>query len=351
MDKAPLTVAMIGAGMVAATHLRAIRDARPALNLAGICARHPGSVAAFADKAEAELGNRPAIYADSEAIAGDPDIDIALIVTPPDARLELITPLARAGKAILLEKPVARNASEALAIVTLCEELNVPLGVVFQHRVRAASQHAAALVSTGDLGALGLVEITVPWWREQAYYDEPGRGTYARDGGGVLISHAIHTIDLALSLTGPVTEVQAMTATTRFHDMEAEDFATAGLRFENGAVGSLVASTASFPGGAETITLHFERASLHLGEGVLTVHWRDGHRETHGAAAGTGGGADPMAFTHDWHKDILEDFAAALRDGRAPMITGRQALESHRLIDAIALSAGEGRAVSCGEIS
>ncbi|WP_375552619.1 Gfo/Idh/MocA family protein [Rhodophyticola porphyridii] len=351
MDKAPLTVAMIGVGMVAATHLRALRDARPALSLAGICARRPQTAAAFADRAETELGYRPVIYADSAAVAADPGIDIALILTPPDARLALIAPLARAGKAILLEKPLARNASEARAVVTLCEEMNIPLGVVFQHRVRAASQHAAALVNAGDLGALGLVEMTVPWWRKQAYYDEPGRGTYARDGGGVLISQAIHTIDLALSLTGPVTEVQAMTATTRFHEMEAEDFATAGLRFENGAIGSLVASTASFPGGAETITLHFERASLHLGEGVLTVHWRDGREETHGATAGTGGGADPMAFTHEWHKGILEDFAAALRDGHPPMITGRQALESHLLIDAIALSAREGRTVSCGEVA
>jgi predicted dehydrogenase len=121
---------------------------------------------------------------------------------------------------------------------------------------------AAAELGRGRcLGALGYAEIAVPWWREQSYYDEPGRGTYARDGGGVLISQAIHTIDLALSLTGPVAEVQAMTATTRFHAMEAEDVAVAGLRFANGAVGSLTASTASFPGGAEWIRLHFERAS------------------------------------------------------------------------------------------
>ncbi|WP_238475685.1 Gfo/Idh/MocA family protein [Rhodophyticola sp. CCM32] len=262
----------------------------------------------------------------------------------------MITPLARAGKAILLEKPIARTGAEAETVVEICETAGVPLGIVFQHRMRAASIKAANLTASGQLGALGLADITVPWWRDQSYYDAPGRGTYARDGGGVLISQAIHTIDLALSLTGPVASVQAMTATTRFHRMEAEDFASAGLRFENGAVGTLTASTASFPGGAETITLHFDKASLHLGEGVLTLTWRDGRVETFGAVAGTGGGADPMAFTHDWHQGILEDFTAALRDRRAPCVTGRQGLDSHRLIDAITLSAHEGRTVTLKDI-
>jgi predicted dehydrogenase len=227
----------------------------------------------------------------------------------------------------------------------MCERAGVTLGVVFQHRMRAASRKAAELVASGDLGALGLVEIAVPWWREQSYYDEPGRGTYARDGGGVLISQAIHTIDLALSLTGPVASVQAMTATTRFHDMEAEDTAVAGLRFAGGAVGSLTASTASFPGSAEWIRLHFEHASLHLEAGVLTVSHRDGRIARFGEEAGTGGGADPMAFTHGWHQSILEDFRDALRDGRDPAVTGRAALASHALIDAITASAGSGHVI------
>ncbi|MGG2473850.1 Gfo/Idh/MocA family protein, partial [Rhizobium sp. BR5] len=72
----------------------------------------------------------------------------------------------------------------------------ITLGIIFQHRMRAASQKARELVDSGTLGALGLCEISVPWWRAQSYYDEPGRGTLARDGGGVLISQAIHTIDL-----------------------------------------------------------------------------------------------------------------------------------------------------------
>ncbi|WP_233491774.1 Gfo/Idh/MocA family protein [Nioella nitratireducens] len=339
-DSEILTCVLVGTGMVARTHLAALRAAAPKVRLKGVAARRPESAAAFADAAQ---GAPLQVYPDIAAIAADPEVDAVVIATPPDARAALVRPLAEAGKHILLEKPVGRISAEAEEVVRICEDAGVRLGIFFQHRMRAASLKAAGLVTSGTLGALGLVEITVPWWREQAYYDEPGRGTYARDGGGVLISQAIHTIDLALSLAGPVSQVQAMAATTRFHQMESEDFATAGLRFTNGAVGSLVASTASFPGGAETITLHFDKASLHLGSGVLTLRWRDGREETFGATATTGGGADPMAFTHDWHQAIIEDFAAALNEGRAPVASGRDALAAHHLIDAIAASAKEGR--------
>jgi predicted dehydrogenase len=340
-----LGVAMIGVGMVAKTHLMAIRDASPPVRLVGVLARSPNRARAFAGEAAEALGAEVEMFGDISTVAADPRVDAALILTPPDARLDLVRPLAEAGKPILLEKPVGRTLAEAEEVVAACESAGVPLGVVFQHRMREASRAAAELVMGGTLGALGLAEISIPWWRDQAYYDEPGRGTYARDGGGVLISQAIHTIDLALSLTGPVEEVTAMTATTRFHDMEAEDMAVAGLRFAGGAVGWLTASTASYPGGSESIVLHFENASLRLAEGVLEVKWRDGRTERHGATAATGGGADPMAFTHEWHQSVLEDFAAALRDGRDPAITGRAALHAHRLIDAITRAARDGGSV------
>lgn len=333
-----LNCALIGTGMVAGTHVAAIK-ASDKVALKGVTARRPESAQAFAAEHGVEA------YSDVAAIAADPAIDFAIIVTPPNARLDLIEPLAKAGKPILLEKPVARDGKEAEQVVKLCEDAGVKLGIVFQHRMREASKKAAELVASGTLGALGIAEIKVPWWREQAYYDEPGRGTYARDGGGVLISQAIHTLDLALSLTGPVASVQAMTATSKFHTMESEDFATAGLRFANGAIGSLVASSASFPGGAETITLHFEKASLHLGSGVLTVSWRNDETETFGASATTGGGADPMAFTHEWHQGIIEDFCDAISENRDPVVTGRAALASHALIDAITASSKAGATV------
>lgn len=337
-----LGVAMIGAGMVARTHALALEEASTPLRLCGVLTRSPETARIFLDGVAGQMRKTPVVYPDIAAIADDPGVDIALVLTPPDARADLVAPLVQAGKAILLEKPVGRTLAEAREVVALCAAAQVPLGIVFQHRMREASIAARELVASDALGALGLVEITVPWWRDQSYYDAPGRGTYARDGGGVLISQAIHTLDLALSLAGPVERVTSFAATTRFHTMETEDFVTAGLQFANGAVGSLTASTASFPGQPERITLHFEAATLHLGEGVLKVQWRDGRQSAYGASASTGGGADPMAFTHAWHQSVIEDFADALRTGRAPQITGQDALAAHALIEAILESARNG---------
>lgn len=242
----PMGVALIGAGMIAQTQIAAISDLKEQLHLAAVLSRTPARAQPLADLYD---GTAPLFTDDLAQITGDPDIVFAIVATPPQVRLQVIDPLVRAGKHILLEKPVARTTGEAEDVVALCEAAGVTLGVLFQHRMRADAKAAARHIASGALGKLGHVEIVAPLWRPQSYYDELGRGTYERDGGGVLLTQAIHTIDLALSLTGPVVAVQGMTATTPLHQMEAEDFAVAGLRFANGAVGSLVASTASFPRG------------------------------------------------------------------------------------------------------
>lgn len=341
-----MKTALIGLGMVAETHVRALADAAPAVSLAGICGRDPAKTAAYADKVAPILGSTPHVYPDVAAVAADLDVAFVILCTPPNARIDLIAPLVQAGKAILMEKPIERDAAAAEEIIATCDAAGVAHGVVFQHRMRESSQTLAKMLAEGALGDLAVAEIVVPWWREQAYYDEPGRGTYARDGGGVLISQAIHTLDLALSLLGPVTRVQAMARTSALHKMEAEDFVTAGLEFESGVIGSLVASTASHPGGAESITIHGSKASVVLMSGQLTITWRDGRTETIGEAGGTGGGADPMAFTHAWHQAIITDFAEALQTGRKPAADGHSALIVHQLIDAIVESSNAGQAVA-----
>ncbi|MEP2980408.1 MAG: Gfo/Idh/MocA family oxidoreductase [Lentilitoribacter sp.] len=335
-------VAVIGAGMVAGTHLAAIADAHQELRLTGVLARRKGSAQSLLSKLDLPQLKNAIVYQNLEDVLSDGDVSFAILLTPPNARIDIVSSLAKARIPILMEKPIARNLEEAQQIVDICETANVPLGIVFQHRFRKASIAARDLVASGKLGQLYLAEINIPWWRPQSYYDEPGRGTYDRDGGGVLINQAIHTLDLALSLTGPVTSVQALSATTKTHEMESEDFAVAGLHFENGAVGSMVASTASYPGTAETITLHYDKASIKLNSGQLRICWRDQDEEILGEAARTGGGADPMAFTHDWHRSAIDDFSKAVALGQPSAVCGRHALQVHKLIDAIERSAESG---------
>lgn len=324
-----MKLALIGHGMVAPTYLRAI-EAAPDLSLAMLCGRNAARLESFAAQhnCDAELCTTLDHVAKS-------DIDFAIIATPPNARKEAVEILCRAGKPILMEKPVERSAQAALAIVEHCEAADIPLGIVFQHRARAPAIRLKSMLDDDAFGRIGAVEILIPWWRDQAYYDAPGRGSYAQDGGGVLITQAIHTLDLALSLLGPVARVQAMARRTALHDLEAEDFVSAGLEFQNGATGMLFASTASFPGREEQIVIHGTRGSAQLKPGGLSINWRDGTSESDVVPAGSGGGADPMAFTHAWHQAVIEDFAVALRDKRPPLCTGREALEVHALIDAI----------------
>lgn len=335
----PVGVALIGAGMIAGTHVSALSDAHAVATLKAIVSRTPERAGHLV---EHYAGDAPVFTSDLEAVAADPAIQVAIVATPPSVRHTVIETLARAGKHILLEKPVARTSDEALEVVEICEGHNVALGMLFQHRMRAPSIAAARIIASGELGALGLVEIAVPLWRDQSYYNELGRGTYERDGGGVMITNAIHSIDLALSMTGPVTSVQAMTATTPLHQMEAEDFAIAGLRFANGAVGSFVASTAMFPHRTEVITLHFEHGSLRIDKDTLEISWRDGRKQVEGEA-NPDEQEQPLTPKHIWHQAVIEDFVEAIRNGRPPMVSGREALVSHRLIEAIETSSRTGQ--------
>lgn len=349
MDMRPLGAALVGLGMVSATYAEALAGLAGQVRLTGVHARRAEARAAFAARHPGLQGAGRG-YAGVAEIAADPEVDFVILATPPNARAEIVAALVAAGKPVLMEKPVARGLAEATRLCRLAETAGVPLGIVLQHRARPAARRLAGMAAAGVLGPLRAVEVVVPWWRPQAYYDVPGRGSYARDGGGVLISQAIHTLDLMLALAGEVEEVVALTATTGFHRMEGEDFVAAGLRLAGGVPGSLFASTASFPGRPESILLHHRDASAELVGNSLRLAWQDGRVEIAGGAAGTGAGADPMAFTADWHREVIADFAAAVAAGRPPMVPCRAALGVHRLIAGLERSGREGRSVRLAEL-
>lgn len=324
-----MKLAIIGLGMAAKPHLEALEQLKDRVEISGFLTRSTDK----STKAAATYGGRA--FANVDEIAADPDIDAAIILTPPNARIELVQMLATAGKHILMEKPVERTLSAAIELVDICEAAHIHLGIVLQHRFRSTSQKLAQLIADGALGEIAMVRITVPWWRDQNYYDTPGRGTYEQDGGGVLLTQAIHILDLALTLLEPVHSVQAMLATTKRHNMETEDFASAGFTLKNGAVGAIMATTASFPGGAECIEIDASKGAIKLQAGVLTVNWHNDSCEIFGQSTKTGGGADPMAFSCQWHREVIANFADTL-EGKATLeASGRSAIKVHALIDAM----------------
>lgn len=330
-----MTVGIIGLGMASLPHAKSIVALQESgrVRCKAAWSPTPERRQSFTDR-----WSLPVVD-DVSMLVDDPEIQAVILITPPDARVDYVANLAKAGKHILMEKPVERTTIAATTLVETVEQAGVQLGIVFQQRFRDASLRAAEVLASGTLGMLTSVRVEVPWWREQSYYDESGRGTRARDGGGVLISQAIHSLDLMLALAGPVDQVAAMAATTPLHSMECEDFVGAGLRFANGAVGSVVATTAEFPGGTERIVISGTEGTASLSGAELQIHYRSGDSESVGADSGSGGGADPMDFPHHWHQRLIEDFLDATEQGRAPTVTGRASLAVHHLIDALLDSA------------
>jgi predicted dehydrogenase len=212
------------------------------------------------------------------------------------------------------------------------------LGVVLQHRLRPATQRLKAMLETHALGRLTRAAVDVRWWRPQSYYDTPGRGTLARDGGGVLMTQAIHTLDLFLYCAGPVVEVAANATTSVVHRMECEDVVVAIARTWDDALVSLHATTAAYPGFAESIELSGTLGTARLSGGELFLQWHDGREERFGEPVALGSGANPMAFSHAAHKALIEDFVIAVQNGTTPAASGRSALAVHQLIDALMTS-------------
>ena len=303
-------IAIIGLGMALKPHALALRDLAGRVEVAAAWSRGAERRA----RAEAEWGFRAT--GDLDAILSDDRIDAAMILAPPWAHGELALRCAAAGKH----------------------------AIVFQHRFRLASLRLAELLAEGRLGRLVSCSASVRWWRGPDYFAQPGRGMKARDGGGVLLTQAIHTCDLFLSLAGPVAELSAHHLNSGLRAIDTEDVATATLRFASGAIGSIDATSTAFPGYPERIELAGERGAAVLEAERLSVRLMDGTTIEAGSGGGGGGGADPMAFSHEANTRLLADFLDAIDEDRDPRTNGRSALHVHRLIDAILRS--EGRPVA-----
>ena len=194
----------------------------------------------------------------------------------------------------------------------------------------------------------------VKWWRTQAYYDEGGwKGTWNLDGGGALMNQAIHNVDLALLDDGRRRRTSPLTATLAHERIEVEDTAVACLRFKNGALGVIQATTSAYPGLLKRIEIHGDRGTAGVEQDDLTL-WDFQEKvpsddEVLAAMAGLSGfkagASDPRGITHIGHRDQLADFLQAIDEGRAPLVDGREGRKSVEIIRAIYQSAKSGQVV------
>ncbi len=332
---------IIGCGMIARFHAAAIGDVRGA-KLVACYDVMPESVHRFAG----ETGCRG--YHALDEMLDDRDVHIVTIGTPSGAHQEPAVAAAKAGKHVIVEKPLEVTLKRCDAIINACESAGVTLSTVFPSRFHDASRELKRAIDSGRFGRLTLGDAYVKWYRTQAYYDSGAwRGTWKLDGGGALMNQAIHSVDLLAWLMGPVVEVRAETATLAHERIEVEDTTVATLRFANGALGVIEASTAVYPGYLKRIEIHGSEGSAVIEEEDIKA-WDfakkqkrdDAIRQRMQEHHSTGGGAsDPKAIGHHGHARQFADVIEAIRKKRPPLVDGPESRRSVEIITAIYKSA------------
>lgn len=356
----PARFGIYGCGKVAALHAKALAAA--GCELVGVCGRDPDRTAAFAARA-ASLRGRPvgARRGPAELVALD-GAEAVLVATPHPLHRAHAVECLEAGAHVLVEKPMALSSADCDAMDETARRRGLRLGVVSQRRWYPAVRRLRAALDAGKLGAPALGEVVMLGWRDEAYYrSDPWRGSWAGEGGGVLVNQAPHQLDLLCWLMGPVAEVQAYWANLNHPYIEVEDTAVASLRFASGALASVLVSNSQKPGIYAKVHVHGRNgASVGVqtdggamfvagmsgileppvndlwtvpGEEGLLEGWRREDTELFGRV-------DPT--THFFALQ-LADFAAALREGRPPAVTGADGRAAVALFEAIYRSGREGR--------
>ena len=339
---------LVGAGMVAGDHAEAIA-CTPGARLSAVCRSEGGDCGEAAARFGAPCEQS---YA---ALLARPDVDAICVCTPSGTHAEQALAAAAAGKHVLVEKPMALSLADADAMIAACHAAGVRLGVVLQRRTDPLFAAVRRAIDAGELGRLALGTVSVPYTRPQSYYESAAwRGTWALDGGGALMNQGIHLLDLLVWYMGDVAEVQAY-AETLAHTIEVEDVLAATMRFGNGALGSIVATTAAAPGYPHRVEVYGQRGGVQL-EGETVVRC-EGVASVPSPAAGdtpgqslpaAGAGASPTGISAEGHTHLIGDLVAAIRDGRPPLVPGEEGRRSLAVALAIYESARTGRAVRPG---
>jgi len=355
-----MRAAIIGIGAIARMHARAIGEIGGVELVAGCC-RTEAKGRAFA----AEFGCR--WYADAASMLGREKPDFVTIATPSGAHLDGVKVAARRGVHVICEKPLEITLPRIDRMRAIADRAGITLGAIFPQRFNPVVQVVHAAAAAGRFGTLAIIATHVPWWRDDAYYG-PGRwqGTAALDGGGALMNQSIHGVDALQWIAGatmpglssgenPVESVVAMTA-VRAHDttrLEVEDSCVAILRFRDGALGQILATTAMFPGQLRRILAGGRDGTAEIHEEQLT-DWRfreaaaddDAIRTRFGAGSTTtGGAADPMAINYSCHTRNFTAFVTALREGRTPELDALEGRKAVAIVAACYKSARTGRPV------
>ena len=339
-----LRFGLIGVGAVAPRHVTAIRET-PGASLVAVCSRNEQKLKAFAQEHAGV-----AWCTDYRDILRRSDINAVAVTLPHHLHEPVALEAAAAGKHILMEKPLAITVEECDRMIAACAKAGVTLATCFQGRYEALAQKLSAELQAGKLGRLLIASLSVKWYRDDAYYQSvPWRGKLATEGGGVLINQASHGLDMLLWLAGPVESVTAQMGTVN-HQIEVEDVVHALLRFRSGALGVIEATTVAYPGFNEELDFSGTAGTAIYEKGAGRIRWylREPKAEWVDQGEASSGAGSAMAISAGPHITAYQDFAAAIREKRRPLIDGAEGRRSIELIQAVYRSSREGKPIRLG---
>ncbi len=332
-------VGIVGAGIIGEVHARALEGVDNATVIA---------VAEPREEAGRKLAGKyeAAWYSSFTEMLADPAIDLVILGTPSGLHPEQTILAAQAGKHVITEKPMSITQDGATRMIEAVDRAGVKLAVIFQNRLSRDVYRVRRAIEAGLIGTPVLGSASVFWHRGQDYYDANGgwRGTWALDGGGVLINQSIHTIDVLQWLLGGVASVQAHIATLN-HQIEAEDAASASVRFHSGAVGSILVTTAAAKDNPTRVEIIGTEGRVTIESNVVTHY--EGRAELGDDLLSE---AD-LVTVRDWkpgeafgegHRRQLRLIFDALAAGEEPPVPGREARKAVDVILGIYESARTG---------
>ncbi len=339
-----IRVAVVGTGGIAKVHAEAIRHEAERAELVAAVDIREDAVADFA-----KLHAIPNAYTSLGTMLERERPDLVHICTPPHLHAGGSVQCLRAGAWVLCEKPLAVSLRELDTIAQAEAETGGFCSSVYQWRFGAGAQHLKRIVEAGDLGRALVGICQTVWYRDQAYYAVPWRGEWETEGGGCTMGHGIHAVDLFLWMFGPWAEVSAMIGTLD-HEIKVEDVSLATVRFESGALGSIVNSVVS-PRQESYLRLDFQKATVELRHlyDYRNEHWTFSVPDGVEAAELQNWrtvAPDAPTLHHAQTGHVLD----CLEKGERPLTSGEGARETLEFIASLYKSALTGERVTRGSI-
>ncbi|MCI0693608.1 Gfo/Idh/MocA family oxidoreductase [candidate division KSB1 bacterium] len=329
-------IGIVGCGTIANVHAEAIRQL-PNAELISVYSRNIDNALRLGQKFNVTASNK------WDEFIGDERLDVVTVCTPNGTHLDYGQRIAEAGKHIVVEKPIEVTLERGKQLIEACEQHNVRLAVIFQNRFLPEVIRMKDAIDADKLGKIFLGDAYIKWHRTQAYYDSAQwRGTFALDGGGVLINQAIHTIDLLLWMLGKVETVFGHIGTFTHTGIEGEDAAVATLHFQNGALGVIEASTSVQPAMERRLEIHGEKGtailsgnSFHLLGSGFSQQENVSPKET----SASGASSPLQNFTAEPHRRQYEAILNTISQNQTPPVSGEESLESLAIVLGIYQSA------------